>query len=623
MCQRSALVPRTLMPLFGIIAIACSAAAQPEPTPVPLVNAGFEEALSGWSVGKFDSLIATDVQTGRTGASSIKIDEPAGTSMPYATQVVHSLNGGATYTFRAWVRGKAAQPHAAAALKIEGYTAGGKNTLGKYARLPLTKCPDWTQIAVTARFPPQITRASLLLRLFGGGTIWFDDVELVQDIPPPAVTLGPERQTARTGQHAVSFVAGLAKPWPNGKPPIRVTMHAPDGSTVSTQQTLTRGTDATVWDVELAIPELAPGTFVVESHLGEELGHTATVFVPMPNRKPTALTETGTILVNGKPFFPVGIYHCSPAHYPMLAKAGFNAVQGRGPQSLEAFGKALDAAAAAGLKMDVPLYAKGKVAENLPASIAGIKRYANHPAVMCWKIIDEPEGRPEIADEVPDVYAQLRNADPNHPIELTLCSPPTFGFWADFCDIMQVDPYPIPRNPLTMVSDWVSGAVAGLKPWQNLTAVLQSGWTQHPFNQPTPEQARCMVYLSLIHGAKGIFWYSFRDPGWALEKTPLWKHFPRINAETLALSEAVMLGTSGAAVSVASPDDTVHWRAWEHKGRTWLLLANPSEEPVTAVVTPGGAVSVRQIDGTVGPSVQGSLELDLPANGAMTRILVR
>ncbi|NQU36501.1 MAG: carbohydrate binding domain-containing protein, partial [Actinobacteria bacterium] len=404
MYHRLTQVCLALVPVFGVYLAVHAVAAAADATAVPLVNASFEQDLSGWSVSTFGQLIAGDTQVAHTGKSSARISDPAGESMPYATQVVHDLSGGATYTFRAWVRGDATEPHAAAALKIEGYTTDGRNTLGKYARLPVKSCSDWAPIAVTARFPPQVTRASLLLRLFGGGTIWFDDVEFVQDMPPPAVALGPERQTAQTGQRSVSFVAGLAKPWPNGEPPIRVSIRTPDGNIVSSEQVLMRGTEATVWNVTLTIPELAPGTYVAESRLGGALGQSATVFIPMPIRKPANLTDTGTILADGKPFFPIGVYHCSRTHYPMLAKAGFNCVQGSGPQSLEGFGQALDAAAAAGLMMDVPLYANGKVAANMPASIAGIERYAKHPAVLCWKIIDEPDARPEIADEVPDAY---------------------------------------------------------------------------------------------------------------------------------------------------------------------------------------------------------------------------
>ena len=84
-----------------------------------------------------------------------------------------------------------------------------------------------------------------------------------------------------------------------------------------------------------------------------------------------------------------------------------------------------------------------------------------------------------------------------------------------------------------------------------------------------------------------------------------------------------MLGTPGSTVSVKSPNDTIHWRAWEHKGETWVLLANPSEAPVNATVDPGRAVGIRQLDGTPVAKVQGSFDLSLPATGALTRILVR
>ena len=587
---------------------------------VKVANTGFERALAGWSVGRFGKRVSVDAGVARSGGASVRVHDPEGADMPYLAQAVEGLQGGATYALRAWVRGEEQAAGAAAALKIEGYTADGRNTLGKYKRLSLRKAGDWTRLELVAEFPPEITRASLLLRLFGAGTVWFDDVEFAQTVPPPLLTLSPKRQVVQAEQRQVDLTARLASAHAESPPPIQITIRDEQRGVVESRAALDR-VEAGIWRITLAVPVLPAGTYAVESRLGEAEGAGAHLFVPLSSRKPANLTETGTILVGGQPYFPIGVYHCSPAHYPLLAEAGFNCVQGKGPGDLDAFGKSLDAAAAAGLTVDVPLYARGEVAANMPESLAGIARFADHPAVMCWKIIDEPDLREKIVDDVPAAYAALRAADPAHPIELTLCMPPRFGEWVPFCDLMQVDPYPIPREPLTMVSDWVSKARACLEPWQNLTAVLQAGWTQHPLNQPTREQARCMVYLALIHGAKGIFWYSFRDPGWQLEKTPLWEHFPAINAETLALSRPVMLGREAPSVRVESPGDRVHWRAWRHEEETWLLLANPGETAQTVAVETGAPCTVHDVGGRKVASSDGAFEVALPATGAEVRRL--
>lgn len=604
-----------------VIALAATAAlAQDEPVELPVANPSFEEDGS-WSM-RPPERIAYDDTIARTGRRSLRISDPDGQSAAFAAQAVQGLVGGATYSFSAWYRAFAEDQGAgwSPALKVEYYNDAGQNTYGEYARTSEATDGEWRQIVLTSEAPPDTTRASVLVRLFGAGSVWFDDVALTQITPAPPVSLSPLRQIVRPGQRTVTLTARLAEPFDNTEPPIRIIVSQKQGEEVSAEVALERG-EGHLWMVTLTLPELAPGTYRIESSLGPTPGQTGRLFVPLTDRQPTNLSNTGTILVNGEPFFPIGLYHVSAAQYPMLAEAGFNVVQGVGPRDLEAFGRALDACAEHGLMMDVPLYADMKVQENMPESLAGIAAYADHPAVLCWKIIDEPDLNPEMPEQVAEAYATLKAADPAHPIELTLCQPPGFGFWANFCDIMQVDPYPIPRQPLTMVSDWVDTAMAALEPWQNLTAVLQCGWTHTPFNQPTAEQARCMVYLALIHGAKGIFWYSFRDPGWRLEETPLWEHFPAINAETLELSRPVMLGEPAPAVQVTSPEDVVHWRAWRHEGKTYLMLANPSEEPVTATVDPGGACTVCDLHGEGLEEIDGSFEVVLPVFGAAPRVI--
>ncbi|MBD3291722.1 MAG: hypothetical protein GF393_02265, partial [Armatimonadia bacterium] len=587
---------RTLIAIIATMALTGACFAQDAAENL-LANPGFE-ADGNWGM-RPPELISYDDTVARSGERSLKISDPAGQSNPWAPQAVTGLKGGATYTFSAWYRTTEEGPAAnrAAALKIEFYNEDGQNTKGQYARSSEATNGEWTLISRTSVAPPDTTRASVLVRLFAQGTVWFDDCAFVQTEPAPVVALAPERLAPEAEAEEFTLTARLAEPWDETEPPINIRVFEADDGEIPSQTTLER-VDASTFEATVQMAEaLASGSYRVEATLGQTPGGMSWLHVPMADRKPENLTDTGTILVDGEPFFPIGVYHCSPAHYPMLAEAGFNCVQGKGPRNLERFGESLDAAAENGIMVDVPLYADGQVLANMSESLAGIEAYADHPAVMCWKIIDEPDIREDIVDEVARAYVQLKAADRVRPIELTLCQPPGFGYWADFCDIMQVDPYPLPANPLTMVSDWLDTAKAGLEPWQNLTAVLQSGWKHNPFNQPTPEQARSQVYLALIHGAKGIFWYSFRDPGWRLEETPLWDAFPAINAELKTLSMPVMVGESDERVSVTSPDEVVHWRAWEHEGQTWLLMTNPFEEPVTATVDPGGECRVCDMHG--------------------------
>ncbi len=587
-----------------------------------LMNPGFEQD-GGWGMRPAE-LISWDETIARSGEQSLRISDPAGQSNPWAPQSVEDLQGGATYAFSAYYRTPPAGmgEQWSAAVKIEFYNEDGEHTRGVYARSTEATNGEWRTISRTAVAPPDTARASVLVRLFGSGTVWFDDCRFVVAEPAPPVTLAPAHQAPDVGTEQFTVTARFAEDLGDDSPPLDLSVQQSDGTALDSEFSLSRIAPDAV-EVTVETPPLQSGSYRIDPMYDEKPGAGAWVHVPLTERKPRNLTDSGTILVDGEPFFPIGLYHVSGSKYQMVAEAGFNCVQGSGTMDLEAFGTSLDAAHEAGLMVDVPLYWEGKVLENLPTSLQKIEQYADHPAVLCWKIIDEPDLREDVMEQVPWAYTRLKEADRRHPIELTIASRRTYEYWANFCDILQIDPYPLPENPLTMVSDKADAARAHLEPWQNLTAVLQAGWRKKPWNQPTPEQALSEVYLALIHGAKGIFWYSLHDPGWHLEETPLWDAFPAINAEVEALSMPVMVGDHDERVSVESEGDLVHWRAWRYEGRTWLLMTNPFEVPVTATVYPGGRCSVRDLHGEGLEDLTDTFKVDLPGYGAQTLLLER
>lgn len=197
---------------------------------------------------------------------------------------------------------------------------------------------------------------------------------------------------------------------------------------------------------------------------------------------------------------------------------------------------------------------------------------------------------------------------------------PSFPYWVNFCDMLQVDPYPLPRYPLTLVSDTVKAARSVLLPWQNLTAVLQCGWVMDrdkPANQPTYDQALSMVYLSLINGAKGIFWYSMHDPGWDLSKTPLWARMKELNAETLRMGTLVITGQPLPPVTVDNKD--VQAAAWQLAAQTQILVTNPTDKPQTATLKLAREVTVCKSQGASQATVvDRAIKITLPAYGSDT-----
>ena len=603
------------MRAFAAVCLLLSAsaafAAEP-PKALPLANAGFEQEMQGWAVGAFAAQTSLDKDVKHGGAAALRIKCEDGKA-PFAAQVATGLNGGATYSFRVWYRGvKGGKGDAA--LKIEFYNDKKENTSGHYAR-QAAGSDEWRLLVVEAQADPDATRASLLLRLFGPGEVWFDDAEFVQAKEPPAITIAPVRVAQSPGEKGEVRLKLRVFGEQSAADPA-ILLEGPHGTVKGVSARITTR-EGRVSEAVVSLPALSPGGYTLKATVPAGSGE-CRLFVPPARRRPANLSETGTLLVGGKPFFPIGIYHVGPLEYPLLAATGFNCVQGAGGGDVSTFKNSLDAAQKAGILVDVPFYVNGQVGKNMATSLKVIRECADHPAVLNWKIIDEPDLRPDVVDEVPVAYEQLKEADPAHPLLLTIASWPSFTYWANFCDILQIDPYPIPSQPLTMVSDYTKEAKKVLQPWQNLTAVLQSGWLPGPpSNQPTNAQARAMVYLALIHGAKGIFWYSMHDPGWDLSKTPLWERFKDLNEETARLGQIVMSGEPLAGTRCEN--EALHAAVWSEAGKIRVLVTNPGKDAQAGTLSlPRPAPTLKVIRGEGTASVKdGAIALSLPAIGSV------
>lgn len=348
---------------------------------------------------------------------------------------------------------------------------------------------------------------------------------------------------------------------------------------------------------------------------------------PAPARqKPAQLTADGALLLDGKPFFPIGLYHVrhTDEEYALLAANGFNAIQGHFSTDVGQFMGTLELARRHHLGVAVPLHAQNLVQENLGKSLAKIRAAAGHPAVLSWKICDEPDSDryARLRGEVPPAYRAIKSLHPRQPVELTLCKDATLGDWMPFCEVVEIDRYPVPGQPLTQVLDFCRRARKEMEPWQNLTYVVQCGWTQDLKTQPTFAQARAMVYLALIGGAKGIFWYSRReDDGWDLTATPLWPRMKEINAEIAALAEPVMAGLDVPGIRCSAPG--VVFAGKRHLEKLYLLATNPAAAPAAAVFTlPAGlrARAARLATGQQLVLTGGSVEVRLGGTDSATVI---
>ena len=219
-----------------------------------------------------------------------------------------------------------------------------------------------------------------------------------------------------------------------------------------------------------------------------------------PSPAQTIVDEDGTFLVNGKPFFPLGLYHVPPEDYKDVAPLGINTVQfWAWNTGVDAFGvsRGLAKAAAHGLKVVYEFNHRGK---RIYQEVA--RNHASNPAVLMWYGLDEPaEGSYAAAEEL---RGTLHEADENHPVYTVSCRKDAYAEHASFADVFAIDPYGKPSKAV----ECLPLAVAALKGMKPLICVPGSFGKEE-----TAEEMRATAYLALAYGVRGIIWYPWSQAG--------------------------------------------------------------------------------------------------------------
>jgi hypothetical protein len=325
------------------------------------------------------------------------------------------------------------------------------------------------------------------------------------------------------------------------------------------------------------------------------------------------LGPDGSLRVDGKPFFPIGIFN--GGRFPEQAAAGFNVTHhywtmhtlpGQTAPN-RAYKEFLDRTEAAGMKALVLVTHGGPKARHLgPEVVRSVRMFRNHPALLAW---DEEEGvaRGEVPLEfLSRLREMLRREDPHHPLMLGDTRAPIQKitnrgelFADDFMDLGMWWWYPFPITPAA-VDDGLEGTLAtrGMelvppefltlartnKPlWVGLQAYRKPQRKDGRF--PTPTEYRLQAYLGLIAGAKGLMYYvGSGSGGTGILNRPEdghWEFLKRLVAELRSL-EPVILGLDATEpVTVEPAGATVSVRLKQPSAtRRVLLAANRGDQPV-------------------------------------------
>jgi len=465
---------------------------------------------------------------------------------------------------------------------------------------PLVRCLDW-EITCDELFTwGRWVRLSRLLYLEGdpeGGeivlinpgmrhTIWFDEVSLI----PFTVTPLAPRKGAIISHGPPLFAWSMPE---DGRVyEIRIELRGKEGlrrtyTTYSPQGDL-------LWLHE----PLLPGRYhwrIRVYHHGHLIAASRKISFAVSQELPPAAGAGPTLMplksLDG--LFPLGIYGTTIESLPELKAAGFNAVQTSRREAgfLRKFiGRAQDL----GLKVLIP-YPDREDHGTLHAFLHEIKA---SQAILAWYLADEPEGRGIPPGSIWRWRQFLRSYTP-FPGAVVLVRAKRAWDYAPAADILMIDTYPIPRMPLT----WLSDSLEEAKQWamgRPVWAVIQAfDWSMCPLEDdprswgryPTYAEERCLSYLAVVHGAKGLFYYTFEAKKFGSEDYRRhWDTIKRVVAELRSIYP-LLLAPIEEMRQLHVDHPQVHWAVKEvEQGETggliekghYLIAVNTVDKPLTA-----------------------------------------
>ena len=587
-----------------------------------VVNGGFEDGSKGWNVGSKVNRVEAGGGLGRTVGLVWENNDP--NVYQFATQPV-ALEPGYAYAFSGWVKAEnvknASRNGTLSNLSIEWRNDKGRflAMAGSHAVVDNQEQEEgWVKfVGQTPVMPSDLGGATVVCSALRGsvGKVTFDNIEVKPLAARPILHLvsSAYRDMATDGE--VTFVARCALN--RQRSPLEtLTAHFRlVGQRDELRRTVKIGTDGvvrtTVGVAELAFGE-QPVRFEILRKDGSLLAAREMTFTRvdrLPSRK-VAFDARGRTLVDGKPFFPLGLYssHSEAKDLDIYCEGPFNCIL---PYAIGPDPKELDPYHAKGLKVIVPVCnfsgfrgskLRGRFDERAYTA-RYLKALKGHPALFAWYLADELDAGK--ADDLRERNLQIRAADPAHPTYIVLDKQDRPADFIEGFDVIGMDPYPIGNG-----ADWrKTGRMATCSTFPDSAKALTYGfrpqwqvpqtfdWAWHrPWatkdedaHMPTLAELRNMNWQAIASGANGLvgWWFpgmvrNLRDKGRTDEFVRVWGD---VKAAYREVAEKVPLLLSvEPAPKVAKRPANISARCWRKDGKLWLLAVNRTYDPTSGTV---------------------------------------
>ncbi len=208
--------------------------------------------------------------------------------------------------------------------------------------------------------------------------------------------------------------------------------------------------------------------------------------------------------------------------------------------------------------------------------------------VDAWYLQDEPEIN-KVSPETLEKWSKKYRKIAPHGVQTFVIGDSAFAKpYAHIADLLMLDWYPVPHLALDSVADQIDETYRHLPEGKRLWMVVQAfDWRDDPplvpggkprtvGRFPTHKEIRFMTYLSILHGAKGIFFFRFnqkKDGRTLLDRPEHWDAVRRVTRELKSLQK---IFEKGRPIHLPFPPDPegVEARAWRYRGRDYVIVLN-------------------------------------------------
>ncbi len=330
------------------------------------------------------------------------------------------------------------------------------------------------------------------------------------------------------------------------------------------------------------------------------------------------IRKDGAILIDVKPFFPIGLYavwkrafnnNSFDEAFAGLRKGGFNLAHTYASTRGADFSEFMDAAARHGVKLYIAS-GKGANCMDIDSYLTDVVNERNHPAMLAWYLADDTASHVG-CEEVKMLHDAIHSIDNAH---ITVQADPvgsptnsryrkyvhsTDGFLPEIYPVRKgmPDDETVPKVIENMKTIQADLAFHG-NPKKTIWPIIQyfQGWSAW-IRFPTYDELRAMSFESIIHGGNGITWYTYG--GWGNnhgcnDNDEVWGNICKVatqlrDLEEVFLTECYEKAPAPVIVNGPAKDkmgfDSISVLFKRVGDRQFLICANSAFQEVTASFT--------------------------------------